>query len=181
MYCNGWGHVADFLLEGTAAEIGNLQNVDEVYWLYGQFLYWLSDEVNEYGHEIKSRLKLSSLDNLKSSVNMYFRLVFNINALDCEANRLTSKGLDRKNPKLPKYRFVWNINSVLGSLKSLTLTGDLANDKILHLEFWQRKVTVLLSIYSLLRPQEIHAIVLDNYIIEEDGLWVFTLIKTDSS
>jgi hypothetical protein len=24
MYCYGWGHFADFLLEGTAAEIGNL-------------------------------------------------------------------------------------------------------------------------------------------------------------
>jgi hypothetical protein len=56
MYYNGWGHFADFLLEGTATEIGNLQNVNEVYWLYGQFLYWLSDEVNEYGNEIKSKL-----------------------------------------------------------------------------------------------------------------------------
>jgi hypothetical protein len=24
IYCNGWGHFADFLLESTAAEIGNL-------------------------------------------------------------------------------------------------------------------------------------------------------------
>jgi hypothetical protein len=117
---------------------------------------------------MKSIIKISSVDNIKSSVNMYFRLMFNINALDCEANRLISKGLARKNPKLPKYRFVWNINSILGSLKSLTLTGDLANDNILHLEFWQRKVTVLLAIYSLLRPQEINAIVLNNYIIEKD-------------
>jgi hypothetical protein len=127
------------LLEGTAAEIGNLQNKVEVYWLYGQFLYWISDEVSEYNKEmkeIKSRIKISSVDNIKSSVNMYFRLIFNINALDCESNRLTSKGLARKNPKLPKYRFVWNIVSILGSLKSLTLTGDLANDNILHLEFW---------------------------------------------
>jgi hypothetical protein len=79
--------------------------------------------------------------------------MFNTNALDCEANRLTSKGLARKNTKLPKYRFVRNINSILGSLKSLALTGDLANDNILHLEFWQRKVTVLLAIYSLLHSQ----------------------------
>jgi hypothetical protein len=73
------------------------------------------------------------------------------------------------------------MNSISGSLKSLTLTGDFANDNILHLEFWQRKVTVLLAIYSLLRPHEINAIVLNNYIVEKDGLWVFTLIKTDSS
>jgi hypothetical protein len=39
MYCYGWDHFPDFLLEGTAAEIGNLHNVDEVYWLYGKFLY----------------------------------------------------------------------------------------------------------------------------------------------
>jgi hypothetical protein len=31
LYCNGWCHFADFLLECTAAEIGNLQNKDEVY------------------------------------------------------------------------------------------------------------------------------------------------------
>jgi hypothetical protein len=61
--------------------------------------------------------------------------MFNINELDYEANRLISRGLARKNLKLPKYRFVWNINSILGSLKLLMLTGDLANDKILHLEF----------------------------------------------
>jgi hypothetical protein len=84
IYCKGWGHFADFLLGGIAAEIRNLQNKDEVYWLYGQFLYWLSDEINEYdkemkskikisNKEMKSRIKISSLDNIKSSVNMYFR------------------------------------------------------------------------------------------------------------
>jgi hypothetical protein len=38
-----------------------------------------------------------------------------------------------------------------------------------------------LEIYSLLRPQEINTIILNNYIVENDGLWVFTLIKTNSS
>jgi hypothetical protein len=33
--------------------------------------------------------------------------------------------------------------------------------------------------WRLLRPQEINAIVLENIIIENDGLWVNTLIKTD--
>jgi hypothetical protein len=37
MYCNGWGHFVDFLLEGIASEIHNLQDIDELYWLYGQF------------------------------------------------------------------------------------------------------------------------------------------------
>jgi hypothetical protein len=40
MYYNGWGHFADFLLEGFDAEIGNLQNVDEVYWFYMDNFYF---------------------------------------------------------------------------------------------------------------------------------------------
>jgi hypothetical protein len=108
MYCNGWDHFAVFLLEGTAAEIGNLQNINEVYWLYGQFLYWLLEETNEYSNDCMkgSRIKLSSLDNIKSAVNMYFRLMFNVNAFDCDTNRLISRGLSRKNPKLPKYKLI---------------------------------------------------------------------------
>jgi hypothetical protein len=81
-----------------------------VYWLYGQFLYWLSDEIKEHSDEMKVRI---NLDCIKSSVNMYFRLMFNVNALDCRANRLLSRGLARKNPKLPKYKFVWDISATL--------------------------------------------------------------------
>jgi hypothetical protein len=151
MYCNAWVHFAEILLEGAAVEIGNLQNINEVYWLYGQFLYWLLEETNEYSNEFMkgTRIKLSSLDNIKSAVKMYFRLMFNVNALDCETNRLISRGLSRKNPKLPKYKFIWDISAVLGSLKSLRLTVDISNDKILFMEYWQRKVTILLAIYCL--------------------------------
>jgi hypothetical protein len=136
MFCYGWGHFADFLLEGTAAEISNLQNIDEVYWLYGQFLYWLSDEIKEHSDEMKVRIKISILDSIKSSVNMYFKLMFNVNALDCQANRLLSRGLARKNPKLPKYKFVWDITATLSCLKSLKLNKEMSNDKILFMESW---------------------------------------------
>jgi hypothetical protein len=104
MYCYGWGHFAEFLLV-----------VDEVYLLYGQYLYWLSDEIKEHSDETKVRIKVLSLDNIKSAVNMYCRLMFNVNALDCQANKLLSRGLTRKNPKLPKYKFVWDITAALFS------------------------------------------------------------------
>jgi hypothetical protein len=141
----------------------------------------LFDETSENFKEKGLGIKKSSVNNIKSSVNMYFRLMFNIIAMNCEANRLLSRRLARKYPKLPKYKFVWDLKAVLVSLKPLKLTSEITNDKILFMEFLQRKETVLLAIYCLLRPQEINAIVADNTVVEKDGLWVNTLIKTDNT
>jgi hypothetical protein len=141
----------------------------------------LFDETSENFKENGLGIKKSSVDYIKSSVNMYFRLMFNINSMNCEANRLLSKNLAKKYPKLPKYKFIWDLRAVFGSLKSLNLSTKISNNQILLIEYWQRKVTVLLAIYCLLRPQEINVIVDDNTVFEKDGLWVNTIIKTDNT
>jgi hypothetical protein len=83
----------------------------------------------------------------------------------------------KKFPKHPKYRCVYDLSIVLERINLMKLTVEIAKDKILVLEFWQRKTTILLAIYCLLGPHEINSIMINNMVIEKMVFGLKLLLK----
>jgi hypothetical protein len=124
-------------------------------------------------------VKISSIRNIKTAVNMWFQLIFGINPLKNTTNHLFSKVVLRKHPIKPKYHEIWNLKLVLYLFKSFKLNKYISNDKILLFEFWQRNTIILIAIYCQFCLYEICNITTGSYKELDNDLCLHTVIKTD--
>ena len=76
------------------------------------------------------------------------------------------KGIFNKKPPKPKYRFIWDVDLVLGHLEALAINDNLG--KLTH------KLVMLLALTSASRASEIWQLDLD-YMIRMDSYYSFTL------
>jgi hypothetical protein len=95
-------------------------------------------------------INVSCIRNIKSAVNMWYKMILNYDPLKDTMYHLLSKGFLENHPIRPKYHTMWDLELVLYALKSFQLNEFISS----VFECSQRKVVVFIAIYCLLRPYD---------------------------
>jgi hypothetical protein len=176
-YNFGWRRFWRFLYEDECHE-DEFNNQESITMLFIDFIQWLQDEEEE-GAQAHSTLKSFTL--IVSSVSTMIRIIFGFNVSDDPRVKLLMKAFKRTHPQLPKYSQMWNAGMLLDYFRNHT--GDFTRDPhgdMIHLDFLQGKVGLLLMFFCYLRPIETAYIDLESWEEDEDGMTITSASKSEN-
>ena len=112
----------------------------------------LGDVLDYLGHMFEKQYKYRTINNHRSAISAYHRPIDGMKVGSHPYVTDLMKGVNNERPPLPKYRFIWDVELVLGKMKELPGNQDLPLDLLSH------KLVTLLGLCAVQRGSEIHAL-----------------------
>ena len=104
------------------------------------------------GHLFDKKFQYGTINNHRSAISAYHIPIDGVKVgshpLVCDL----LKGVNNERPPLPKYRFIWDVDLVLGKMNDLPENHDLSMDILGY------KLVTLLGLCAVQRGSEIHAL-----------------------